>query len=50
MKNAYAHGIGRHSEEEMYKIMCDDLKALSDFIGKFVPSILIDEFFLCLLE
>lgn len=33
-KNAVGHGIGRHSEKELYKIMCDDLKALSDFIGK----------------
>ncbi|XP_071156569.1 failed axon connections homolog [Mytilus edulis] len=31
--NTYAHGIGRHSSDEVYHIMELDLKALSDFLG-----------------
>lgn len=33
-KVADAHGIGRHSKEEVYSIMYADLKALSDYLGK----------------
>ncbi|CAC5358653.1 unnamed protein product [Mytilus coruscus] len=29
----YAHGIGRHSQEEVYHILDRDLHSLSDFIG-----------------
>jgi len=29
----YAHGIGRHSQEEVYHIMDQDLKAVSDYLG-----------------
>ena len=30
----YAHGIGRHSQEEVYHIMEEDFKALSNYLGK----------------
>ena len=33
-KVSRAHGIGRHSMEELLEILDEDLKALSDFIGK----------------
>ena len=33
-KNAESHGMGRHSQEEVYHIMDSDLKAISDYIGK----------------
>jgi hypothetical protein len=32
-KNAESHGMGRHSQEEVYHIMDSDLKAISDYIG-----------------
>ena len=32
--NAYAHGMGRHTQEEVYEIMKEDLGALSAFLGK----------------
>ena len=32
---AYGQGMGRHSKEEVRKIGYGDLKALSDFLGKF---------------
>ncbi|XP_052094046.1 failed axon connections homolog isoform X2 [Mytilus californianus] len=32
-KMTYAHGIGRHSSDEVYHIMELDLKAVSDFLG-----------------
>lgn len=34
LRNAKAHGIGRHSKQEVHSIMMADLKALSDFLGK----------------
>ncbi|KAK3087181.1 hypothetical protein FSP39_002749 [Pinctada imbricata] len=33
-KCAYAHGIGRHSQEDVYGIMKEDLTNLSNFLGK----------------
>ncbi|XP_021364187.1 failed axon connections-like isoform X1 [Mizuhopecten yessoensis] len=30
---AWSHGIGRHSNEEIYKIGCDDVRAISTFLG-----------------
>lgn len=30
---ARAHGIGRHSTDEIQKIGCDDIQAISDFLG-----------------
>ncbi|XP_033760696.1 failed axon connections-like [Pecten maximus] len=30
---AWKHGIGRHSNEEIYKIGCDDVRAISNFLG-----------------
>jgi len=30
---ARCHGIGRHSSEEIQKIGCDDVQAISDFLG-----------------
>ncbi|CAC5358654.1 Failed axon connections homolog [Mytilus coruscus] len=32
-RDAYGHGIGRHSQDEIYHIMDLDLMALSDFLG-----------------
>ncbi|CAC5358794.1 unnamed protein product [Mytilus coruscus] len=32
-KMSYAHGMGRHSSDEVYHIMELDLKAVSDFLG-----------------
>ena len=32
-KKADSHGMGRHSQEEVYHIMDSDLKAISDYIG-----------------
>lgn len=30
---ARGHGIGRHSSDEVQKIGCDDVQAISDFLG-----------------
>lgn len=35
-RDAYGHGIGRHSQDEIYHIMDLDLMALSEFLGKLV--------------
>lgn len=32
-KRLFAHGIGRHSREEIFSIAFDDLKALSTYLG-----------------
>ena len=32
-KSLYLQGLGRHSEEELYKLACDDLTALSTSLG-----------------
>lgn len=34
LRQTYAHGIGRHTKEELYQIMRTDLDALSNFMGK----------------
>ena len=31
---AHGHGIGRHTQDEVYQIMREDLNALSIFLGK----------------
>lgn len=31
----YAHGVGRHSEPEVEKLLEEDLVALSDFLGEY---------------
>lgn len=33
-KRAHGHGIGRHDSEEIQKIGCDDVQAISDFLGE----------------
>ncbi|KAL4229663.1 hypothetical protein ACF0H5_010051 [Mactra antiquata] len=32
-KRAYGHGIGRHSTDEIQKIGCDDVQAISHYLG-----------------
>ncbi|XP_070555833.1 failed axon connections homolog [Ptychodera flava] len=32
--NLHAHGIGRHSKEEIYRIAHDDLRAISNYLGE----------------
>ena len=32
-ERARNHGIGRHSSEEIHKIGCDDIQAISTFLG-----------------
>ncbi|XP_002739473.1 failed axon connections homolog [Saccoglossus kowalevskii] len=32
--NLHAHGIGRHSKDEIYRIAQDDLKAISQYLGE----------------
>ncbi|KAJ8304573.1 hypothetical protein KUTeg_018156 [Tegillarca granosa] len=31
-ERAHSQGIGRHSNEEIYKIGCDDIRAISDYL------------------
>ena len=33
-RSTHAHGIGRHSKEEVFEIFKDDLGALSGFLGE----------------
>jgi glutathione S-transferase len=33
IKNMVGHGIGKHTEAEIYEIGCRDIQALSDFLG-----------------
>jgi hypothetical protein len=40
-KKADSHGMGRHSQEEVYHIMDSDLKAISDYIGSIYTYIYI---------
>ncbi len=32
-KSLHLHGLGRHSRDEIYRLACDDLTALSAFLG-----------------
>jgi hypothetical protein len=41
-QSCIAQGIGRHSKEDAIKIMCDDLRAMSKFLGS-KPFLLGDE-------
>ena len=35
----YAHGIGRHSQEQIYHIMEEDFKAFSNYLGKLLSKL-----------
>ena len=36
-KETWGHGIGRHSNEDVWKIAAQDMDALSNFLGKKLP-------------
>ncbi|KAJ8298871.1 hypothetical protein KUTeg_022931, partial [Tegillarca granosa] len=44
LRNAKAHGIGRHSKQEVHSIMMADLKALSDFLALIEKCFIFSEF------
>lgn len=33
-KETWGHGIGRHTQEEVWSIAVNDMTAISDFLGK----------------
>ena len=37
-KEMWGHGIGRHSDEQIWDIAMRDLSALSDFLGRSISS------------